>query len=425
MARPRLLRWISRDGKLLITTQALRSFGYGFLSVLLAVYLESIGWSLARIGVFFSVGVAGSAALAFGVTLTAERVGRRRFMVGLSLVTALAACVFVATDQWTALILASAFGMLTGVGGSMTSGATAAIEQASLAETAAAPRRTDLYAVYRFTSSAALALGALAAGLPGVLVASLGATETASFRAMFALFAVCLSGSAVLFAFLSPAVEARRGSGWTNPLRLRSRRLIFTLVGLFSVDSFAGALLLQSLVAYWFQQRFGLDIRELAVVFFFSQVLTAASLWVSARLASRIGLINTMVFTHIPASLFLIAAAFAPAAWMAVALWQLRSFFSQMDVPTRDSYTMAVVAPDERVAMAGLHMLGRSGAAAAGPAVATALWAALSAAAPLVACGVLKIAYDLSLFALFRNVRPPEEAGHRKGATGVRRTSEV
>ena len=176
------------------------------------------------------------------------------------------------------------------------------------------------------------------------------------------------------------------------------------------MDHFAGSLLLQSLVAYWFSTRFGLELGALALVFFFSQILSAISLWLAAKLAARIGLINTMVFTHIPASLFLIAAAFAPTATLAVIFWQLRSFLAQMDVPTRTSYTMAVVGPEERVAMAGIHIVGRSVSGIGGPSVATALWQTVSASAPLLACGVLKIAYDISLYFMFRNVKPPEEA---------------
>jgi len=196
---------------------------------------------------------------------------------------------------------------------------------------------------------------------------------------------------------------------WVNPFRLPSRRLIFTLTGLFSLDHFAGSLFIQSLAAYWFHTRFGMELESLGLVFFLSHLLSAISLWVAAKLANRIGLINTMVFTHIPSSLFLIVAAFAPAAWIAVLFWQMRAFLSMMDVPTRDSYTMSVVQPSERVAMAGVHIVGRSIAGTIGPSVSTALWLALSASVPLVACAVLKITYDLSLYFMFRNVKPPQE----------------
>jgi MFS family permease len=166
---------------------------------------------------------------------------------------------------------------------------------------------------------------------------------------------------------------------------------------------------MQSLAAYWFYSKFGLELESLALVFFSAQILAAISLWLAAKLANRIGLINTMVFTHIPASLFLIGAAFAPAAWIAILFWQLRAFLSMMDVPTRDSYTMSVVQPNERVAMAGIHIVGRSISGTIGPSIATALWQIFSATVPLLGCAVLKITYDLSLYFMFRNVKPPSE----------------
>ena len=180
------------------------------------------------------------------------------------------------------------------------------------------------------------------------------------------------------------------------------------------MDRFAGVLLMQSLVAYWFNTRFDLQLESLAFIFFFSQVLADISLWVAAKLADRVGLINTMVFTHIPSSLFLIAAAFAPIAWMAVVFWQLRSFLGQMDVPTRDSYTMAVVAPNERGAMASVQSVGTSASATVAPYAATALWSIFSASAPFISCAVLKISYYLSLYFMFRNVKPSEEIRRAK-----------
>ncbi len=240
--------------------------------------------------------------------------------------------------------------------------------------------------------------------------------EIYAYKAMFVGFALFLLAGALLYRLLSSAVEVGGSERrWVNPLRLPSRRLIFTLNGLFSVDHFSGSLFMQTLAAYWFYTRFGMELESLALVFFFSQLLAAISLWLAAKLANHIGLINTIVFTHIPASLFLIAVAFVPTAWIAVLLWQLRSFLAQMDVPTRQSYTMSVVQPNERVAMAGINSVGRSISGTAGPSVATALWSAFSASTPLIACGVLKIAYDLSLYFMFRNVKPPQEAQEKQG----------
>ena len=405
------LSWVSRDGRIIILARSVRTFAQGSIAVLFAVYLDLLGFTLTQIGVFFSFGVAGAALFSFLVSLIAEKVGRRRMMVGLTLMTAAAGAVLVVTDDVVVLTAFAFLGTLSGVGGGGGAQPTQPLEQASLADASPPARRTDLFAVYGIASTGAAAVGALAAGLPEVLQSEFGAGELGSFKAMFVAFVALLLVVALLYSLLSPGVEVRaEARHWVNPLTLPSRRIIFTLTALFSVDNFAGSLLLQSLVAYWFSTRFGLELGALALVFFFSQVLAATSLWLAARIAARIGLINTMVFTHIPANLFLISAAFAPSAALAVVFWQLRSFLGQMDVPTRTSYIMAVVGPEERVAMASIHIVGRSVSGIGGPTVATALWQAVSASAPLIGCAVLKIAYDLALFFMFRNVKPPEEA---------------
>jgi MFS family permease len=378
--------------------------------VILALYLSKLGFSLARIGVFFSAAAAGSAFFTFLSSLAAERLGRRRLLLGFSLVSVAGGLALVFTENAILLIVFSFFGLgdVAGVGAA---GPAQPLEQASLAEAAASQRRTELYATYRIVATAAGAVGALAAGLPIVYQDLFGIGEIQAYRVMFVGFVFCLLLVSLLYSLLSPAMEvASRGRAWTNPFRVPSRRIIFTLTGLFCVDRFAGSLIIQSLIAYWFNTRFGLEVGALAFVFFFSEILTAISMWVSAKVANRIGLINTMVFTHIPASLLLIAAAFAPTAWMAVLFWQLRSFLSQMDVPARDSYTMAIVGAEERVVMASIHSVGRSISGAPGPSVAAVLWQSLSASAPFIACGTLKIIYDLSLYFMFRNVKPAGES---------------
>ena len=410
-ARTLPLSWVSRDGKVIILARSVRTFANGIIAVLFAVYLDMLGFSLTQIGLFFSFGVAGAALFAFLVSLIAEKLGRRRLLVLLTLLTAAAGVALVATNDVFVLTAFAFLGTLTGVGGGGGAHPSQPLEQASLVDTVSEDKRTDLFAVYGIASTSAAAVGALAAGLPDVFQDYFSVSEVYAFKAMFVGFVVMLLIVALLYALLSSGVEARaEARQWVNPLTLPSRRIIFTLTGLFSLDHFAGSLLLQSLVAYWFSTRFGLDLGELALVFFFSHVLAAMSLWLAARIAARIGLINTMVFTHIPANLFLIAAAFAPTAVLAVAFWQLRSFLSQMDVPTRTSYIMAIVGPEERVAMAGIHIVGRSVSGIGGPYIATALWQAVSAGAPLIGCATLKIAYDVALYFMFRNVKPPEEA---------------
>ena len=272
-------------------------------------------------------------------------------------------------------------------------------------------RRTDLFALSSIASTIAGSLEALASGVPTLLQRALGLGALASFRPMFVAYAVLAVLTALLYSRLSCRVELPSGvARWTNPFTLPSRGRIFTLAGLFTVDSFGTGLIIQSLVSYWFFTRFGLQPGSLGALFFASSILTAISLWVAAHLARRRGLLNTIVFTHIPSSLFLIAVPFVPEAWMAIALWLLRAFFVQMDTPTSQSYTMAVVAPEEQTAMASATTVTWSARLAAGPAVGTALWTALGPSVPFLVGGVVKIAYDLTLWCIFRRVQPPEEA---------------
>jgi MFS family permease len=247
-------------------------------------------------------------------------------------------------------------------------------------------------------------------GLPPLIQSSFSISDISSFKVMYVGFSVVLLAAAFLYGLLSPAIDvSRTRQGWSNPLKLPSRRLIFTLTGLFALDSFAGSLFMQSLASYWFYTKFGMSLRDLALVFSVSNVLAAISLWLAAKMGNWIGLINTMVFTHIPSSLFLVGAVFSPTAGLAVIFWQLRAFFSMMDQPTRDSYTMSMVQPNERVAMAGINSVGRSVAGTVAPLAATALWQAISATVPIIGCAILKVSYDVSLYVMFRNTKAPQE----------------
>ncbi|MFC1983421.1 MFS transporter [Chloroflexota bacterium] len=403
------LRWVNRDGKLIILTRGVCTFARSSIAILLALYLDNLGFSLVQIGAFLSAGVAGSAFLAFIVSLISERVGRRRLLIMFTLMSVAAGLALVFIADFLPLIIFAFLGSITGRGG--VGGANQPLEQASLADTVPSEKRTDLFAVYRIVAVGGTALGALAAGLPTIYQDAFGLSEIDAYKVMFVGCAFFLLVGALLYSLLSSAVEVGDSKQrWVNPLRLPSRRLIFTLTGLFSIDSFAGSLFMESLAAYWFYTRFGIELESLALVFFFSHLLAAISLWLAAKLANRIGLINTMVFTHIPSSLFLIGAAFAPTAWIAVIFWQLRAFLSQMDQPTRDSYTMSVVHSNERVAMASINTVGRSASGTVAPSIATVLWQVFSVTVPLISSAVLKITYDLSLYFMFRNVKPPQEA---------------
>ncbi len=408
------LSWINRDGKLIILSWGLRSFTQGAASIILALYLDKLGYSLVEIGAFLSAGVAGAACLTFVVSLVAERMGRRRLMVFFGILISAASLGMVFFNNFILLMVVAFLGNV-GTGGISPA---APLEQASLADAAPPPKRTDLYAIYRISGLAGATLGALAAGLPPLLQSGFSLSEVNSYKFMYVGFSAIFLVVSSLYGLLSPAIEVSgKQQRWSNPFKLPSRKLIFTLTGLFAVDSFAGYLFMQSLASYWFYTRFGLSLPDLALVFSLSQVLAAVSLWLAAKIGSRVGLINTMVFTHIPSSLFLIGALYAPSAGLAIVFWQLRAFLAQMDQPVRDSYTMSMVQPRERVAMVGINTVGRNITGTVAPLAATALWQAISAAVPIIGCAVLKISYDLSLFFMFRKVKAPQEMREGKATS--------
>lgn len=403
------LSWMNRDARLITLARGIRTFSQSFIAVIIAIYLAELGFNLVQIGAVLTVGVAGVSFFALVVGLISERVGRRRLLVAFSLLAAAAGVGMYFAEAFIPLLVIAFLGSLSTGGGGGESPAQP-LEVAILPDTGPAERRTDIFAIYSIVARTGTFLGALAAGLPVLLQEGLGLSLLSSYKAMFLGFALCQLAGAGLYLFVSSRVEgAAIRQQWQNPLKLPSRRRIFTLISLYSVDTFTTSMVMQSLVAYWFYTKFGLPVESLALVFSVSHLLTASSLWISAKIANRIGLLNTMVFTHIPSSFFLLAAAFAPTATLAIVFWQCRAFLSQMDVPTRDSYNMAVINSEERVAMASINMVTRSAAGAMGPSVTTAIWNITAAWVPLVGSALLKISYDLSLYVMFRNVRPPEE----------------
>jgi MFS family permease len=394
---------------LIIAARALRTFAQSSVSIVVAIYLGLQGFSLLDVGLFLTLGSAGAAASAVVVGAVGDALGRRRVLAVFGCLMTVTGVILATSDDFLVLSAAAFLGSFSALAGS--GGGMGTLEQPILAVSAPPRRRTDLFALNSIVGTSAASLGALASGLPAAFQRYFGAGELFSFRLLFVGYAVFGLLIAMLYGRLSARIELARGQArWTNPLGLPSRKRIFTLAGLFAADSFGTGLVVESLASYWFFTRFGLGPGELGAVFFASNVLTAVSLWVAARLARRIGLLNTMVFTHIPSSLFLIAMVFAPTASLAILFWFLRAFFGQMDVPTSQSYTMAVVGPSERTAMASATMVSRSAGVAAGPAVAAALWSTTSAAVPFVLGALVKITYDLSLWYLFRQVKPPEES---------------
>jgi MFS family permease len=384
-----------------LAARSLRAFGDGYVAVLLPAYLLALGLGEIEVGVISTVTLLGSAAATLAVGALGVRFAQRRLLGAAAFLMIATGVGFAGFSSFWPLLVIAFFGTLNPTGGDVS--LFLPLEHARLAAYSSEQSRTALFARYSLTGYLFGALGALAAGAPDFL----GIGRLDAMRAMFALYAVL--GLAVWFLYRHDGAETRQ-AGAHAPLR-ESRGIVFKLAGLFSVDAFAGGLVVHSLLALWLFERFGMSLAAVGTFFFWTGLLSAASQLAAASIALRIGLLNTMVYTHIPSSLFLIAAALSPTLNMALTFLVLRSALSQMDVPTRSAYVMAVVTPAERPAAASFTSVPRSLAAAAGPALAGVMFSAGALAAPLIACGVLKIGYDLALLAAFRKVRPL--AGHR------------
>jgi len=393
----------------LYAARAARGFGDGFAAIVLPAYLIEIGFDPFEIGVVATSALLGSAVLTLAIGLLAPRYDLRTallFCAGLMVVTGIA----IPSVQHFAFIASVAFiGTMNPTTGDI--GVHVPLEHAALAQRASDRERTHVFARYSLIGALSVAAGALAAGAPDLLV-SFGMGKVRALQAMFFVYAALGLVGIVLYSFLprsSKAQEAASATGALGP----SRRTVYKLAALFSLDAFAGGFTVQSLLALWLFERFELSLAAASAFFFWSNVLAAFSYPVAARLGKRFGLVNTMVFTHIPSSVCLIVAAFSPDLTTVLALLLVRSALSQMDVPTRTSYVMAVVTPSERTAAASITAVPRSLASSISPALSGALLSTSFMALPLVICGLLKIAYDLALLVSFRHIRPPEEEGRQ------------
>jgi MFS family permease len=393
--------------RLLLVARGLRATADGLVSLLLPVYLLELGHGPLETGIIATATLAGSALLTLVVGLYAHRASGRTMLIGAALLMILTGIAFAAVERFWPLLLVAFVGTLNPSTGDVS--VFLPLEQAQLARFASDRGRTRLFARYSFIGSMMAALGALGAGLPEVAAQLMGTGLLPALQAAFLAYAA-LGGLALLLYRRLPAATATtaQGDAPTLPLR-RSRRIVLMLAALFSLDAFAGGFVVQSLLALWLFERFGLSLAAAGAIFFWTGVLSALSYFAAAWIADRIGLINTMVFTHLPANLCLMLVPFAPNLALAIFLLLVRSALSQMDVPTRTSYVMAVVTPEERPAAASVTAVPRSLAAAGSPALAGALLAASGFGWPLLLAGGLKITYDLLLLAMFRNVRPPEE----------------
>jgi len=404
------MQWLNRDGRLIVAARAVRTFAYGYLSVLLGVYLEGIGLAPWQVGAVLTATLAGSAALTLVFSAVADRYGRRRMLVISAALMAAAGTVFAATTRYPLLILASLTGTVGATSGEV--GPFLSLEQAVLPQTTDARHRTTLFGMYNTAGAMSGALGSLFAAAPVAAQRWLGWDSTTALRAMFILYAALGAGVLLLLRGLSAGVELpaeARGRG--RPWLGASRGIVLRLSALFGLDSLAGGFVVQSLIAYWLHLRWGAGPGILGPVFLGIGLLQAVSFVGAPKIAARIGLINTMVFTHLPSNLLLMLVPAAPTLPWAIVLLLARHALSQMDVPTRQSYTMAVVAAADRTAAAAATNVARTVAQALTPILSGLAMQTVALGLPFVLGGGLKIVYDLVLFARFRHVRPPEEHG--------------
>ena len=388
----------------LYSARAARGFGDGFAALILPAYLSALGFGPVQIGIVAAAALLGSAVLTLAIGLIAPRYDLRTLLLacaGLMIATGIA---FPASQHFVFIALVAFVGTINPTTGDI--GVHVPLEQAAVARSVPDRERTRTFARYSLIGALSIAAGALTAAAPDAL-ASLGMEKILALKLMFYVYAALGLLAAVLYAFLPHATSKQTSS---PPRALgESRATVYKLAALFSLDSFAGGFTVQSLLALWLFERFDLSLTAASGFFFWSNVLSAFSYPVAARLGNRFGLVNTMVFTHIPSSICLIAAAFTSSLPVALGLLLLRSAFSQMDVPTRTSFVMAVVTPPERTAAASMTAVPRSLASSISPAISGVLLSTSFLGLPLVLCGVLKIVYDLSLLFAFRHLKPPEE----------------
>ena len=406
------LNWLTNDGRLIIAARIVRAFAYGFISIVLAIYLKLTGLTDPLIGLILTATLVNSVLFSLLASFYADRIGRRRILMIYAALMSVSGAIFVSTDNYVVLIIAALIGTLN-VTGSET-GAFLSVEQALMPQTLNDPKkRNTIFALYNMAGTFAMSAGILLSGLPPVLEQKYQIGQVDSIKLLFLLysiFGIILIG--IYFSLsrkieLSSIVTAKPLSQMLSP---KSKTIVGKLSGLFALDSFAGGFVIQSIVSFWFFSKFGLELTTLSYVFSIAGALTAFSFLAAAKIADKIGLVNTMVFTHIPSNVLLILVGFAPTPLLAIAFYLGRMALSQMDVPTRQSYIMSVVNEEERTSAAGITNISRNVSQAISPSLTGYILQLLPLlSGPFVVGGILKLAYDLALYFQFRNIQPDEE----------------
>ncbi len=411
------LHSLTADGRLLFLTRSIRLFAYGFLAVVLVLYLRAVGLSDAEVGVLLTLVLLGDTAISLWITTTADRIGRRRMLIAGAVLMALAGVVFALTDNFWLLLVAGTIGVISPSGNEV--GPFLSVEHAALAQTVPGERRTAVFAWHNLFGSLATALGSLCGGMASELLQTRGYSGADQYRPVVVAYGVAGLVLAILFSRLSAGAEVpatdsaepKEGSTRTRFGLHRSRGTVYRLAALFAMDAFGGGFVMQGVLAYWFHIQFGADMGTIGAIFFGANLLAALSALAAAWVARRVGLLNAMVFTHLPSNVLLLLVPLMPNLGLAVAVLLLRFSISQMDVPTRQSYTVAVVSPDERSAAAGVTGVARSIGSAIALMLAPALIGSPSlAGVPFYLAGGIKIVYDLLLYRSFAALRPPEES---------------
>ena len=408
-----ILHALTKDGRLLFTTRIVRLFAYGLISVVLVLYLAQVGLSEVQIGLLLTLTLIGDTIISFWITTSADRIGRQRMLIVGAGLMVFAGVLFALTRNFVLLLIAATIGVISPSGYEV--GPFLSIEQAGLTEIIPNERRTQVFAWYNLVGSFATALGSLAGGSLVQALQVLEMKPLTSYQAVVMGYAVIGLLLGLLFTQLSSGIEVSQTATPSSKLKSRfglhrSRGVVFKLSALFSIDAFAGGFVLQSILAYWFHVRYNVQPGMLGGIFFGANILAGISALTAAWVASKIGLIRTMVFTHIPSNILLILVPLMPNLPLAITVLLLRFSISQMDVPTRQSYTMAVVSPDERSAAAGITGIARTTGASLSPVIAGPLLAkAALLHFPFFLSGGLKIIYDLLLYRSFKAIKPPEE----------------
>ncbi|MFI5419478.1 MAG: MFS transporter [Nitrososphaerales archaeon] len=399
--------WLKRDGKIILAARGVRTFGYGFLSVILAIYLQELGFDPIVIGIVLtSILISGAFFTLLG-SLYSDVIGRKKFLILYAILMATSGIIYATTTNEILLIIGALIGTLSPTGGEV--GPFLSIEQAILPQTSPDNKRNSVFAYYSTIGQLSTSFGALFSGLPSILVAIFGFGLIYSYHVLFAFYALLAIITALLYLGLTTQAELNVRNvddrAAVKKLLPQSKAIITKLSVLFGVDAFAGGFVLQSLVSYWFYTRYGVPLGTLALIFFASGVLSSVSFLIAGKLSDRIGAIKTMVFTHFPSNIFLILVPIAQTFGLSLAFYLARQSISLMDVPARQSYTVSVVKPSERTVAAGITNISRNTAQAISPSLSGYAMQFISLSLPFFVGGVLKIAYDVALYYNFRKIR--------------------